>query len=153
MKAKKFDLGFTLIELMIVIAVIGLLASMILVGVRRVQSLGRDARRIADLQQVRNGLELYFNRNQTYPQFSGAGQWASMSSALTGAGLGITSVPRDPLNRSPYLYEYSSASPWTGYVLRATLENTDNPALRDDADGTQYTLDCNDTAGYYCVVS
>jgi prepilin-type N-terminal cleavage/methylation domain-containing protein len=157
------DWGFTLIELMIVITIVGLLSAMILVGLRRVQSLGRDTRRIADMHQIRNGLEVYFNRNQSYPQLTNS-SWSSQGdpfpSALIGAGIGITNVPVDPLNRSPFFYTYSSASPWTGYVLRALLENNDNPALRADVDGTQYTIPCGatgfpeGTAGvdsYYCV--
>lgn len=161
---KKRDLGFTLIELMIVVTIIGLLSSLILVGLRRVQSLGRDTRRIADLRQIQTGLETYFNRNQYYPQLANS-SWTSVGdpfpAALVGAGIGITAVSTDPLNRSSFVYYYSSASPWTGYVLRTLLENNDNPALRDDVDGASvFGLDCGPTGypegtagsnSYYCV--
>jgi prepilin-type N-terminal cleavage/methylation domain-containing protein len=165
-RAAAWDWGFTLVELMVVITVIGILASLVLVGMRRVQTTGRDARRIADLQQVRNGLEVYFSRNLSYPQFTNS-SWSAQSdplpAALIGANIGIASVPVDPLNRAPFVYTYSSAAPWTGYVLRALLENNDNPALRDSPYGSQFGISCGPapsggvkgTAGsdsYYCTV-
>jgi len=156
-KTKKRDLGFTLIELMIVITIIGLLSGMILVGLGRVRSLGRDTRRLADLRQVQNGLELYFNARGTYPTYQGTGQWGNMVSALTGANIGITSISNDPLNSGNYVYQYSANSvtaPATSYTLRATLENGNNSALRDAPTGTQNGLACDHTAApyYYCVI-
>jgi prepilin-type N-terminal cleavage/methylation domain-containing protein len=159
-KPKLGDLGFTLIELMIVITIIGLLSSMILLGLRRVQSLGRDTRRIADLQQIRTGLELYFNRYQQYPN-PATGIWTQQSDPfpqeLINAGLGIQSVPVDPLNRAPYVYQYGvDTSNLTGYVLKAVLENTGNSAVNTDIDGTVFGVNCG-TAGAseveYCVGS
>ncbi len=48
--------GFTLIEILIVVAIIAILASVVLVGLAPTQREGRDARRISDLAQVQNGL-------------------------------------------------------------------------------------------------
>ena len=59
--------GFTLIELLIVIGVIGLLASMILVGLSGFRKSGRDARRIADMNQMRIVMERYFAQCSFYP--------------------------------------------------------------------------------------
>src|SRR3989344_8228057 len=59
--------GFTLIELLVVIAIIGILASVILVGVASFRGKGRDARRISDVHQLQNALELYFTSNASYP--------------------------------------------------------------------------------------
>jgi len=144
--------GFTLIEILIVVAIIGILASIILVGLSSFRSQGRDARRIADLHQVQNALELYFTKNGTYPTAiaDSAAGWTTFSNTLTGAGIGVYVIPKDPTATQTYKYAYSAG----GYVLAATLENTGNPALANDVDGTIYSaIDC--TGGtpetVYCV--
>ena len=128
MKAQK---AFTLIELLVVITVIGLLSSMILVGLQGVRAQGRDTRRIADLRNVQNALELYFNAHASYPAGTG---WDTLQTALS--TVGVTRIPLDPLNRSPYLYVYVTSADGLHYVLKGTLEDSNNPALRDDLKDT-----------------
>ena len=137
--------GFTLIELLIVVAILGVLASVVLVGLGPVQKQGRDARRISDLRQVQNGLELYYNRNGSYP--TGITNWGQLANTLTRAGIGISNIPVDPTNNSTYFYRYGSDG--TSYVLGARLEDTNNPRLRDDVDGNVLSVDCNDPV--YCI--
>lgn len=146
--------GFTLIEILIVVAIIAILASMVLVGLGPLQRRGRDARRLSDLRQLQNGLELYFAKNSAYPTpqgGSGAMAWADLSAAIVGAGpaLGINSLPNDPASGAGKTYTY--ASDGTSYVLGATLEDTGNPALNDDIDGASVlgALDCTDPI--YCL--
>jgi prepilin-type N-terminal cleavage/methylation domain-containing protein len=142
--------GFTLIEILIVVAIIGILASVVLVGLGPVQKQGRDARRVSDLRQVQNGLELYFNKNGSYPPTS---DWASLKTALTGAAIGVSNVPNDPRNSSPYVYQYASNG--SSYVLAAQLEDDNNPVLKDDVDGTVLGINCGsgtpETPPVYCV--
>jgi len=114
--------GFTLIELLIVVAVIGILASVVLVGLGPVQKQGRDARRISDLRQVQNGLELYYNRNGRYPA---ATDWVSLTTALSGGDNPVVSnVPKDP--KAGQNYYYYTDTNGTTYCLGAILEDANN---------------------------
>ena len=59
--------GFTLVELLVVIAIIGILATLLLLQLGVARSTAKDAKRIADINQVRTALELYFDDNGQYP--------------------------------------------------------------------------------------
>lgn len=69
-KNKKNNKGFTLIELLVVIAIIGLLASIVLVALTQTRSKARDTKRIADINQLRKALELYYLDYGVYPTTS-----------------------------------------------------------------------------------
>ncbi|MDP2855678.1 MAG: type II secretion system protein [bacterium] len=152
--------GFTLIEMLIVVSIIGILSALILVGLSQFRLRGRDARRIADLKQVQNGLEIYYTRNSAYPDVSGGTavlNWAALTAAITGAGVGLNQLPQDPLatadNGVSYYYQDCNLS--QNYVVAATLEDTNNQALKDSAQGSsagscEFGIECG-AAGVYCV--
>ena len=60
--------GFTLMELLIVIAIIGILISISVASYGSAQKKARDARRHADLKAVQNAWEQYYaDNNASYP--------------------------------------------------------------------------------------
>lgn len=60
--------GFTLLELMVVITIIGLLATIILASLANSRTLARDAARVSAVKEVQKALELYRNANAgNYP--------------------------------------------------------------------------------------
>lgn len=65
-KARKQD-GFTIIELLIVIAIIGILATLVLTNFRGAQAKGRDTVRQNNLNSVFQKLEEYYNETGSYP--------------------------------------------------------------------------------------
>jgi len=115
--------GFTFIEVLIVVAIIGILSSIILVGLGSFRNRGRDTRRIADLRETQNGLELYYTKYGYYPA---ATTWKDLSDTLIAAGIGINVIPKDPANDWDYGYCLSGT---TNYVLGAWLEDGSNPNL------------------------
>ncbi len=149
--------GFTLIEMLIVVAIVAILSSVVLVGLGPTRRLGRDSRRISDLRQVQNGLELYFNKCGYYPgtaqasspcgSFSAISTWENLASSLVGSNLGISNVPDDPTAGSHYFYGATAGG--ASYVLGARLEDAGNSGLAQDVDGTVNGVECNDPV--YCA--
>lgn len=58
--------GFTIIELIIVVAVISILASISVIAYRSVQGRGRDAARMEDLAHAKDALTLYYLNNSNW---------------------------------------------------------------------------------------
>lgn len=67
MRFKKSQKGFTLIELIVVIGILGLAASIVLGALNSARAKSRDARRIADLQQIDNALGLLYSDKGYFP--------------------------------------------------------------------------------------
>jgi type II secretion system protein G len=95
--------GFTLIELLVVIAIIGLLSSIVLASLSSGRAKARDARRMQDLHQIRNALEMYRSDYNEYPHEASPAEynsndadWTWLSSKLVPKY--ITSLPKDPQN-------------------------------------------------------
>lgn len=119
--------GFTLIELLVVIAIIGILASIVIASLGSVQSRGRDARRISDINSMQKALALYSSSANNYPiststtTLTGAD---SVSTALINAGV-FTTMPQDPLYPTdPYKYGYISNAAGTSYTIGFCLETS-----------------------------
>lgn len=169
MKQNKKLSGFTLIEILIVVAIIAILASVVLVGLGPTQQAGRDARRISDLHEVQNGLELYNGKCGYYPGAANCDVTATtgynagatnMVVALTTSGIGATQIPQDPTNNSLYKYLYATnGASATTYVLEARLENASGSVFTGYSAPSNMGLvgSAGDTllgscaAPYYCI--
>lgn len=83
--------GFTLIELMVVIAIIGLLSAVVLVSLNTARAKARDAQRKEEMLSIQQALQLYANdHNGSYPVSSGwngygVGNCGGLAGTLTGA--------------------------------------------------------------------
>ncbi len=109
--------GFTIIELLMVMTVLGVLAGLVLVNYPASQMRARDARRRSDIKQYQTSLEIYYNRNNVYPTYSG--NLAAPGFCTT---LGLTGCPNDPKSGN-----YQIRSSATQYSIWAQLEQPPSP--------------------------
>jgi prepilin-type N-terminal cleavage/methylation domain-containing protein len=91
--------GFTLIELMVVIAIIGILASTVLANLSDAQKSARDAIRLQDMKALHIAFERYFNDNGVYPNQIISG--VPVSGQIIGVGNTIDEVIRPYLDPVP----------------------------------------------------
>lgn len=75
--------GFTLVELLVVISIIGLLSTIAVVSLGSARTKARDAKRIADVKQISTSLEQYYADVGSY--FANA----TSNGAATGLALGV----------------------------------------------------------------
>jgi prepilin-type N-terminal cleavage/methylation domain-containing protein len=133
--------AFTLVELLIVIAIIGILTAVAAVSYTGIQARGRDAERKNDLNQIKVALTAYYNAQVPTQYLPSSSNCVSTTTncatiaindstdLLTAAikPLYIRDVPIDPTNVSPYVYEYTSGPLNSvanqAFTLNATLEN------------------------------
>ena len=115
--------GFTLLELLIVIVIIGILALLIIPNISSAPKKARDTQRKTDLKAASKALEEYFVSNQAYPiQASATSITTALAPLSTGTAPPLKNIPADPKNVSPYTYLYTSTDGQT-YTLTACLEN------------------------------
>ena len=71
LKAKSCSLkavpGFTLVELLVTVSIIGILSSITYFSVGNIRQMARDSKRLADMKQLQTALEFYFNQTNGYP--------------------------------------------------------------------------------------
>ena len=130
-------LGFTLTEVLIVVAIISLMSAAIYVSVSGSSAVSRDAKRQADLRTLQTAIELYKNKYGRYPErCPSARQWSgepgtdyACSSGANEYILGnsaagrpfsefILPLPRDPkLNGANSGYTYTTNADGTSYKI------------------------------------
>lgn len=104
----KLQKGFTFLEIVIVIAIIGVLTTLFITTSTGSSKKARDARRKSDIKQYQNALEVFASKNNTlYPAQPVVGG-VPASQTLCG-NLSITNCPDDPTKgQTGNYYRYQS---------------------------------------------
>jgi len=121
--------GFTLIEMLVVVAIIAILASVFLVGLRGFRGSAYDARRLSDMQKVQGYLEIYYNKHRVYPDVD---SWADLKGELVDDNI-TTQIPSDPIagGDADSDYQYAQCDNGQGYALGARLSDVGAAAWSD----------------------
>ena len=133
---KKYkDRGFTIVELLIVIVVIGILATLVITTYNGVQEKARDTKRKTDINALQGQIEAYEAENGNYPTLANVNSstWRSTNmkgldpSALEDPN-GSTQALCATTTTNCYVFAVTpsgcdnSTTDCTGYTLTATLE-------------------------------
>lgn len=122
---KKINKAFTLIELLIVMAILGVLATFVIVNFTGAQARARDTRRKAEIRQYQTALEVYANANNSlFPSETTAINAVSM--CASGGDLEDFSCQDDPHATNGWHYMYQSDAAGTEYILWGQIEMQSN---------------------------
>ncbi len=117
--------GFTLIELIVVMAILAILAGALWGNFFSSITKGRDSRRKQDLESVTKALELYFNDNKAYP----TALPAAATPFLHPSDQNVVYMQRLPQDPSYPGADYCYMSDGTYYKYYAKLENLSDPKI------------------------
>ncbi len=148
-----------MIELLVVISIVGLLATIVMVSLNSAWAKSRDAKRVADIKNLKIALEMYYDKYGDYPASSmvsncdGSASFNTALAPLVNEKF-LSSLPADPKGNWPYCYFYEKpaayghcpgASNHPYLIIFSTEKTTYNSFVLYDIVGE------GGNAGRYCV--
>jgi prepilin-type N-terminal cleavage/methylation domain-containing protein len=131
--------GFTLVELLVVISIIGVLATLILTNLNEARVRARDVAKKQRLSQLKTALQLYNNDFMRYPATGNglvfnacgvAGTTACTPGGVFSAGSGPTIYLNQLIQSGSYFeFKYYPCSSGDTYRVKVTLENASDPEI------------------------
>lgn len=119
--------GFTIVELIVAMAVIAIIAGIVIVSYGSIQRQARDSDRDSDIVQIKIGLQKYYADNSTYPDVCPGGPDTGCSVSELNLALSsyIDAIPHDPRwdkdSESDYRYIRGNLEA-NAYGLKVTYE-------------------------------
>ena len=129
--------GFTLLELLVVISIIGILMALGVVAYSTAQKKSRDAKRRGDMKSIQSGFEQYYAEN--------SGVYTNPCSTMDETDYFPGGLPTDPKGGGVYTYSICTTST---YCACAGLESETGNSVAANCSNLTAT-----TGGYYCVTN
>ncbi|HEY8992460.1 MAG TPA: prepilin-type N-terminal cleavage/methylation domain-containing protein [Candidatus Microsaccharimonas sp.] len=98
--------GFTIIELLVSIVVIGILVTIMIVSYGGIQQRSRDSDRGSDITQLKIAIEKYHADKSMYPDVCGDNVGCNASSLATALSPYLATIPHDPRNTANSSTDY-----------------------------------------------
>lgn len=132
--------GFTIVELLIVIVVIGILAGLVITTYNGIQQKARNTERTTDLKTFQSQLEAYYASNGSYPGTDSLG--TTSGSNVTFIGTNLKGMDKETL-RDPKAAagDYSlAATPTANKYAYQPTKDDGSACTTAGGDCTKYTL-------------
>lgn len=155
--------GFTMIELLVVIVILGILSVIGLGSFSSSQMKARDSKRKTDLRTMGDALELYYNDNGRFPDSDSSGGIMGCGAAAAEACVpgqiwqnttnGTTYMVQMPQDPSGGKYYYMTSLTGTYYQIYARLENERDRDIPKDGndDPLIYTNPYSEQGSSACI--
>jgi len=147
MESPKSSAGFSLVELLVVLAILGILFGLVISRTPLFRQKARDNRRAADIQRLTSSLEEYYSDNHLYPGRAEEYEYSNQPNFFSDLKNQdyLTSNISDPLGSGTYLYSYYLSSDSSNYAICAPLEGekTGDNIYYHSGSATYYYLSCS----------
>lgn len=138
--------GFTIVELLIVIVIIGILAAITIVAYNGIQQRARYASYVSDIQSINKAIMLYQVDNSAYPITGGCVVWSAASTSVI-PGLTptyIKTIPGPSYTGDGTYYAYCNSAGGADYkLIRLVPGGQSVPTLEQS--GSPFAMDPNRT--------
>lgn len=142
MTLKQKDQGFTIVELLIVIVVIGILAALVVTTFTGIQQRARDTERETDIKAIHGQVEAYYAQQGKYPALADINDSTWRGTNMKGLD---PEALKDPKGTAQTLASAAAANTYSYVVLDSGGGSCDNTATAGDC--ATYTLTATKEAG------
>jgi prepilin-type N-terminal cleavage/methylation domain-containing protein len=134
---KRKQQGFTIVELLIVIVVIGILAALVITTFTGIQQKARDTERTTDIKALQGQVEAYFAQKGNYPSLTDMNSTSFRTTNMKGLD---SEALKDPKGATQVLCATASN---TCYGFSVHQSDGTTSCESDDTACAQYTLTAN----------
>lgn len=113
--------GFTLVEILIVLAILSVIATLLVVSFQSLKISGRDAKRVSDINSIRNALNMYYQKYNSYPTYVTTGEAFTVNSVTYLAVVPANPRPRTDNGCADKDYDYAQTDSGLSYSLTFCL--------------------------------
>lgn len=117
--------GFTLIEVLMVIVIIGILATLSMVSLTSARGKAVDVKRLSDVQQMQYALDRFFEDTGSYPPNIDFIPGTAFSNPVNPSKMYLDKIPENPSPKAggvcPEEYKYQQGTDGRSYVLTYCL--------------------------------
>jgi len=146
--------GFSLVELLVVISIIGTLAGLLITNLVGVRGRAADSKIKNDMRSLKTALRLYYNDYQQYPAASSGnimgcgtdGDLVCTEGGVFSAGAGPTMY----MQELPESFSYTVSSDFESFILSTTLSNASDADIESSATSCGQTYTASSSAYFVC---